>query len=225
MILSQLIEKRNWDGLDKYLVHLSNSEFRRTEVMVRKYLSHVDNDLFWEAYLHLLMFRHQAFLVCILSIENLAKKDEINFSCDGALTLSQWALSTIPADVPKMVRMAIPLLTTEKQIDGLLHLFAMDNEREWISILLKEDTPLAFYMLFKALRTIDDHSITLRCSIALMQKNTDLSYNMACILKHYFGINELKATFSLTLQPYELSYLEQNYNNFKHILTGKRPRL
>ena len=58
-----------------------------------------------------------------------------------------------------------------------------------------------------------------------MKKNNDMAYNMASILKHYFGIDELKATFSLLIEPYELSYIEQNYDNFNHVLKGKRPRL
>lgn len=225
MTISQYINKEDWDGLDRQFNKMSNSEFRRSETIVRETLAHVDNDLFWKAYLHLLQYRRQSFLVCILSIERLARTDEISFSCEAAQALSLWVRQESSESVPKILRMTIPILTTERQIEDLLRLFDVTDEREWIYILVKEDTPLAYYMLFKALRTVDDKNLVYQCCVALMKKNNDMAYNMASILKHYFGIDELKAALSLLIEPYELSYIEQNYDNFNHVLNGKRPRL
>ncbi len=225
MTIAQCINKEDWEGLDRMLNRMSNSEFRRTEATVREVLTHVDNDLFWKAYLNLLKYRKQSFLSCVLSIKHLAKNDKLNFDSGSAKAVAEWVEENAPELVQKILRMAIPELTTEAQIEGILRLFDVIDKKECLSILVKEDSSLAYYMLFKLLKNLDDHDVAYRCCIALMKRNNDLSYNMASILRCYFGIDELKATFSLQIEPYELSYIEQNYDNFKHILNGKRPRL
>ena len=44
------------------------------------------------------------------------------------------------------------------------------------------------------------------------------SFNLACIVHHYFGLNDLPGTFSLRLENYELSRLDGNYEQFCKIL-------
>ena len=225
MTLKQYIEKEDFDGLFQSLGKLSNSEFRRSEKIIRDAMTSLPNDSFWNVYYHLVEYRKQSFLSCIMSIGKLAKNNDIDFSCPGAQILAEWLNKESPESVVKILRMAIPFLTTEEQMDGMRKLFGVDDDKQWISILIKEDTPLAYYLLFKALSKIEDRDFLLRCCIILMKKNNDISYNMTSILKSYFGLDTLKTTLSLQIEPYELSYLDKSYENFIHILQGKRPRL
>ena len=43
---------------------------------------------------------------------------------------------------------------------------------------------------------------------------------MAYIIQDYFGLERLPATFSLHLQPYQYSRLEQSYDEFCQLLTN-----
>ena len=82
-------------------------------------------------------------------------------------------------------------------------------------------TPQAYFLLCKHLRTIDDDAATLRkYCIALLKRGDSLSFNMAYIIQDYFGLERLPATFSLHLQPYQYSRLEQSYDEFCQLLTN-----
>lgn len=225
MNLSQYIEKGDWDGLIRQLDKMTNSEFRRSEGIVREQMKKLSNNMFWEGYSRLVKYRKQSFLSCILSVGRLVKNDELDFVSEGALELARWTREESPESAAKILKMAIPLLSTENQMTGIRRLFDVADEKEWISILTKEETPLAYYMLFKALQTVENQDETYKCCLNLMRKGNDISYNMASIIKSYFGVDQLKTTFSLQVAPYELSFLDKSYENFEHILTGKRPKL
>ena len=48
----------------------------------------------------------------------------------------------------------------------------------------------------------------------LMKKGDSRSFNLACILKQYFGLADISGQFSLRIQDYELSRLDQGYDYF-----------
>lgn len=225
MTLKQYIEKEDWDGMAACFRQMSNSQFRLAEGNARNVLMSLPNDRFWKAYLHLLMYRHQSFLAGILAIGHLARKDELDFCDDNALQLARWLNENHPEAIQKVVRMAVPLLTTESQYDGLLNLFGCASEIFCVSAFLHLDSALAYYMLFKSLKRVEDIVLVRKCIVILVQKHNDLSYNMASILSTYFGVDMPTMTFSLHVEPYELSYLEQSFTNFNHMLNGRRPNL
>jgi hypothetical protein len=47
-----------------------------------------------------------------------------------------------------------------------------------------------------------------------MKRGDGLSFNLASLIKAYFGLDELKGTFSLRLKPYELARIESSYKAF-----------
>ncbi len=230
MVISPVIEKfvndRNWDGLSQLFQRMSNAEFRRTEKVVRDLvMPRLDNDLFWETYHHLLVFRHQAFLPAITAIKRLAHNGELSFDSPSASALSEYVVNHLTDERMKMVRMAIGLLETEEQISGLFSWLRIDQPGQRASALLSLNTPIAYYLLFQTLRHAEgERELVLRCCQMLIRKSDDLSFNMVAILREYFGLTELKNTLSLRIQPYELSYIDSSYANFEHVLQGKRPR-
>jgi hypothetical protein len=48
----------------------------------------------------------------------------------------------------------------------------------------------------------------------LMKRGDALSFNLASLMKEYFGLEEMKGTFSLRLKPFELARLETSYRAF-----------
>lgn len=222
-----LISTKDWDGLYQQFQSASNADFRRMETLVReRVMPQLSNTEFWEAYLHLLMYRRQAFLPCILGVAGLAKADALDVDCKEAKEVASWIQEHTPESAAKIVRMAIPLLTTANQIEGFLRLFEYHDERDCATVLVKESTLYAYYVLFNVLRrAADNRQLLVAVCQAIMKKNDDMSFNMASLLRSYFDLNEIKSTFSLQIEPYELSYIEQSYDNFLHVLKGKRPKL
>ena len=225
-VIEKLVHERNWDGLAQLFQRMSNAEFRKTENVVRNIvMPHLDNDLFWETYHYLLVFRHQAFLPAITAIKRLAHFRQLSFDSPSAIALAAYVVNQLPDERMKMVRMAIGLLETEDQITGLFSWLGIDQPAQRASALLSLTTPVAYYILFQTLRHAEgDRELVLRCCHALMRKSDDMSFNMVAILREYFGLTELKNTLSLRIQPYELSYIDSSYANFEHVLLGKRPR-
>lgn len=41
---------------------------------------------------------------------------------------------------------------------------------------------------------------------------------MASLIREYFGLDEVKGTFSLRLRPYQLSHIETSYESFLDIM-------
>lgn len=226
-IILAFIHSKDWDGLAQHFQSASNADFRKMETEVReRVMPKLSNSEFWEAYLHLLMYRRQAFLPCVLGAAGLAKNGTLDVDCEEAKTVACWLQEHSPESVAKIIRMAIPLLTTASQIESVLRLFDYHDERECAAVLVKESTPYAYFVLFNVLRrAADNRQLLVAACQAIMRKNDDMSFNMASLLRSYFDLNEIKSTFSLQIEPYELSYIEQSYDNFLHVLKGKRPKV
>ena len=48
----------------------------------------------------------------------------------------------------------------------------------------------------------------------LMRRGDALGFNLASLLKAYYGLDALKGTFSLNIQPYQLARLSADYRAF-----------
>ena len=225
--VSALINGGDWDGLTAALSRMTNSEFRRTEALIRtQVLPSLGNGQFWEAYLHLVTFRRQAFLSGILAIRHLARHDELSADNVHARKVAGWLSTEAPGATIKVLRMAIPLLLNYRQTEEMLSVFHDDNTLAVAQVLMAEDSHHALYALFSLLKHhADDHELVRQTCLGLIRRNTDLAFNMASIVCSYFGISDIRSTFSLQVDPYELNYIDKSYDNFIHVLQGKRPRL
>lgn len=222
--LTQLVGQRQWPQLHTLLGTLTNSEFRKVEQIVRQgILPTLPNEHFWEALAQLIAFRPQAFLTGITAISHLAADGTLMFQTPAATDLS-CQLSDIQRQ--KLADMAIPLLRTEGQISALFDWLSITDERQQAALLIRSTTPLAYFMLFRTLRHIPDHrDFALRCCRHILRKGDDLSYNMAAILRAYFGLHEIQNQLSLRIEPYELSYLDTSFDTFRYAVEGKKPKV
>ncbi len=222
--LATAIRQKNWEDMRHVFDRMTNSEFRRAQQTVREnILPTLAAPDFWEAWLHLIIYRPQAFLSGIMAIGSIARREPLGTDCEAAVAAAR---TLDKAQVTKVLSMAIPQLQTEAQIIALFRLFQFDDERSQVAVLIRENTPLAYFMLLQTLQHIaHNHELALRCCRYILRKGDDLSYNMASILRACFGLTEITAQLSLRIEPYELSYLGASYEKFRYVLEGKRPQM
>ena len=224
--LEQLIGTRDWEGLTQMLGSLSNMELRRMErVMREEVLTGLENDLFWETLLHLIIFKRAAFISGVTALTHLAKDGTLDFEVKSVGRLCEHLKATNQESLVKMCNMMVPELRTEAQVMGMFEAFHVENEVTRLAVLLKAEHDLSYYLIFKTLKLIEDKLVARKCCVALMKRQDDRAFNAVCLIKAYFGLDDLPARFSLTIEQYELSHIDRDYNTFIHVLNGKRPRI
>ena len=219
--LSQFILEGKWEQVYSLFRAMSNTEFRRAEEYVRTViLPSLDNDTFWITLLHLVQYRRQAFLSGVLSLQHL------HLNTPSAQAFFEYLQQQHPESIQKTVKMMLPLLQTEQQMEALFHVAHIGKDQQRIAALLKVESPQAYHLLFNLLRHhADNKKLALDCSRYILKRDNDMAYNMVSILQAYFGLHELRKQFSLHIEPYELSLLDRNEQIFYHLLNGKRPQL
>ena len=65
-----------------------------------------------------------------------------------------------------------------------------------------------------------DRDLLARCCRVLMKRGDALSFNLASVAKVYFDLPQVKGTFSLSLSPFQLGWLETSFENFKKVMQG-----
>ena len=224
--LEQLIGTRDWEGLTQMLGNLSNMELRRMErVMREEVLTGLENDLFWETLLHLIIFKRAAFISGVTALTHLAKDGTLDFEVESVGRLCEHLKATNQESLVKMCNMMVPERRTEAQVMGMFEAFHVENEVTRLAVLLKAEHDLSYYLIFKTLKLIEDKLVARKCCVALMKRQDDRAFNAVCLIKAYFGLDDLPARFSLTIEQYELSHIDRDYNTFIHVLNGKRPRI
>lgn len=219
-----LITSRNWEGMNRMLRSLSNMEFRQMEQTVRmSVLPRLDNELFWEALLHLIIFKRAAFIAGASSCEGLVKKGALDFGNKHVEALYEHLRATHPESLIKITNIILQHLKTKEQISGLFEAFHIDNEITRLSALLKVDSAASYYHIFCSLKMLEDKLIARKCCISIIKRNNDMAFNAVSLIKTYWGIDDLPAKFSLNIEEYELNHVDQSYENFLRILNGKRP--
>lgn len=218
---------KDWDGLIRYLSQLSNMDFRKAEKIVREtILPETEPDVFWASMHRLVLFRKSAFVTGMSAIDKVAAKESFSFLSVEAKAFAADVLVQMPDATSKIINIALPLLEKEELINDMFQLFGVENVRDRLAYLLKVDSPLAYFMLFKLLKLIpDNQELGRKCCIYIMKRNNDQSFNMASILRTYFDLQDLKSQLSLNIDTYELNYIDRNYETFLHVLNGKRPRM
>ncbi|MDO5482968.1 MAG: hypothetical protein Q4F47_08030 [Bacteroidaceae bacterium] len=220
------IGARDWEGLERMLSNMSNMEFRRMERTMREeVLPELDNEAFWETLLHIIIFKRQAFISGAAAVWHLAKNNTLNFETPHVKRLYNHLKETHAEAIVKLCRIMLPEMTTEEQMVNLWKAFNVENETTKLSMLLKTDSPLSYYLIFKILKLIEDKVIARKCCMTLIKRNSDQAFNAVSLIKTYLGLDDLPARFSLKIEEFELSHIDRDFNTFQHVLNGKRPNL
>lgn len=222
--IETVVTRKDWAVLPNVFDRLTNSEFRRLQPLVREEIfPKMTNEEFWEAYRHFLSYRPQAFLSCIHCIMHLSENRTLDFNNEHVTAIGE---QLGPEQRQKLASMALPYLNNEKDVVQLFSAMKITEADTRVAILIRESTPLAYYLLFNTLRGMSDqHAKILQCCRFIMRRKDDLSYNMASILRTYFGLSEIQGQLSLKVEEYELSYLETSFEKFRYVLEGRRPQI
>lgn len=224
-IIQQTILQRDWEALRNTLGSLTNAEFRRAETMMRQtVLPQLDNALFWEALDELVRYRRQAFLACVVGAERLAKGGELSLECKGAEQLASWLAAYHPEACVKVADMLLPMMSTEAELAEVFEVFGPHDVRGQLALLMKLDSLHAYHLTFGLLKTIDDDKqLIRRCAIYIIRRNTPEALNMGSLLRAYFDLPDMPPACSMLVEPYELSRIDRSFDDFVHVIQGKRP--
>lgn len=224
--LAVFIRAGKAEALRDYLLSLRNADFRLAgAVLTEKTLWDVartegDDSDFWTFAAVLVTANSRAFLGTMLKA-----------AMALGLTTPSAAFAkacTTAVDCRKVLEALLPLAANPADVNALMLQFREDEnigDKSGHSVPLTETllfrvgTPPAYFVLFNLLKQHEDDAAYLRrFGVELIRKGDKRSFNLACIIKEYFALPELPGTFSLSLQPYELSRLDTNYDSFLSIL-------
>lgn len=211
--LTPFIIAEDYNGLLLLLDSFSHSQFRTAVYMLgEKYAKEITTACFWRLFTVLFQKEPKVFLTVMLKtfVERMEKGD---VSIDDEEFKELCCLMN-EVDRQKTLSFLLPYLKDEKQVRKIFCYFSLEAQ-EWIPFLIKVNTLPCSFVLFSSLRYIEhERDYLLRIAYYLMKRGDGLSFNLASLIKAYFGLDELKGTFSLRLKPYELARIESSYNAF-----------
>lgn len=220
--ISAFIEQRNAEGLRATLSALRNADFRTAS----QYLGQMEvwrvlsEEEFWRFFRVLAVDNAKAYVGTLIKVVvALNKRQKLAFDSEDFRTFTQEEASAI--DRRKMLEAFLPLMQTPECIEHLMSslLRVEDSEHSRVMILFKAGTTASYFLLFTHLKQMDaDNAYLRRLAVELIRKGDKSSFNLAAILQRYFDLGTLPGTFSLQMPPYELSRLDQSYDNFLKIL-------
>ena len=205
--------QEDFDELLELLDSFSNSQFRTAVYMLgERYALELPADGFWRLFSVLLQRDSKAFLIVMLkALAQRMEKGEASIEDEGFKNLCH-IMNEV--DRQKTLQFLLPYLKDEEQVRYLFRCFSMEAN-EWIPYLIKVNTLPCAFVLFSSLRYIEhERDYLVRIAYYLMKRGDGLSFNLASLMKAYFGLEELKGTFSLQLKPFELARLETSYKAF-----------
>lgn len=221
--LRTLVEARDYAALQDCLDGLSHSKFRAAGSLLGQHIApQLEAGAFWPLFGALVAWQPKAFLVTML-------KAFLQGMREGRLTLTDEGFSEEAVrlrvneiDRRKVVETLLPALD-EVQLIRLLFIrmgyVAMDT---WIPFLLKDMRLPTAFLLLQALHYVEhDRALLHRVANHLVGLHVPLSFNMASLMCVCFDLHDVRGTFSLRLQPYQLSRLEHSYELFCSVMSMK----
>lgn len=206
-------------ALPELLDGLSNMDFRTAGYLLSEELlpGLESSGLFWTLFCEVVPRSPKAYLGTFLkAAAAIYLKGRLDLT-DNRLCL--FSRQATPIDSRKILETFLPIVRTDSEVRLLLRLFCSDNAADRAAFLFKAGTTLCYYRLFQVLKTMDNSPDVLRrYCILLMRKGDRRSFNLAGILCRYFDIANLPGTFSLRLQPYQQSRLDESFDSFCKIL-------
>lgn len=231
--LRQLFDANDWEALVPYLEGLSHSHFRTAGYLIgERLLPELSAECFWDIATRLILWQPKAFTVTIAKaaaprLEHGALTLDDNGFCALAKALKD---DTHLIDRQKLLLQWLPSMPEATQMERLFEQLAITDPRRRVEFLLRTDGLVAAFVLLRTLR-FEEHDpayLTNICRQLIRRASTlshstgkadALSFNLASLLRTYFDLPDLRGTFSLTLEPYELSRLDTDFDVFKRIIT------
>ena len=212
--LAPLVMQEEYARLTDVLDSLSHSQFRTAVYMIgERYAPGLPADAFWRLFTTLVKWNPKAFLVVMLkAFSERMGKGTAGIRDDG---FSRLCGIMNEVDRQKTIDFMLPFLTDDEEVRHLFRCLGLQEAGRWIPYLIRVNTLPCAFVLFSSLRYIEhERDYLVRIAYYLMKRGDGLSFNLASLMKAYFGLDELKGTFSLQLKPFELARLETSYKAF-----------
>lgn len=212
------------DQLLAYLAEMSNAQFRNaSRVLGERLLPSVDNDVFWPLFRALFLSDRKAYLGTLLKALALRlspRGAEVSTSSlqESGIWTSEFVSvchELTDTDRKKVLLSLLPLFASPSDVECLFLQCGLKEGSSWIPFLLQVQSKPCYFLLLKALRYVEhDKPLLIRTCHFLMKRGDGLSFSMASLLRLSFGLEEVRGTFSLSLEPYQLARVEQSYEAF-----------
>ena len=221
--LNALFESGDWQAMQRYLEGLSNAHFRTAGYLLgERLLPSADAEVFWEVMRQLVLWQPKAFTVTTgkAALARL-QKGTLTLNDNGFLLLAQ-ALSspTRIIDRQKLLMLWLPAIKNPQTMEDLFVRLNIADHRRKVEFLLRTEGIVAAFVLLRTL-CYEEHDRMYLVGIVrqLMKRGNNLSFNLASLLRTYFDLTEIRGTFSLEIQPYELSRIDTDFDVFCRIIT------
>lgn len=216
------------DLLLSYLDGLSNSQFRTaSRVLGERVLVDAEMEFFWPIFKTFFLRNRKAYLGTLLKAlgTRISKDGKPVDSCVFE-KVGIWGpdfqyvcMELTETDQKKVLLTLLPLFDSPSDIERLFMQCGLTERSAWIPYLLQLTTKPCAYLLLKAMRYVEhDRNLLIRTCHFLMKRGDAHSFNMASLLRLSFGLEEVRGTFSLSLEPYQLARVEQNYAAFLQVM-------
>ena len=182
-------------------------------ILGERLLSDCPAPIYWKMTEALVRYDSRAYLITLM--KTLLVRWEQGTASPLDKPFARLAASFNEVERQKVALLLLPATKNPQQAEGLFRVLGIAEGREQMVYLVRIDTLPCLFLLLRSLRYIEhDRSEVLRVASTLMKRGTGQSFNLASIIKVAFGLDELKGTFSLRLQPYQVARLEQSYEAF-----------
>ena len=220
--LQTLAAQRQWQGFLVYLDNLSNAQFRTAGYIIgERLLPTLPERETWQLSHTLIAHNSKAFLVTLLkAIGQGLSQGKLHLRSEECRRLMKH-LSANSIDVQKTLQQLLPVLKRPEEVQWLLRHLAVEEGTSRVPHLVRVATLPASYVLFRTLRFADhDRPLLLRVARFLVHRGDGLAFNLASLIRTYYGLDEVQGTFSLRIEPYQLARLDTSYEAFCQTLKG-----
>lgn len=215
--LQRFVELKDYAGLTAALSRLSHSQFRAAgHILGEQICDNLSPEAFWELFDVLQTYDSKAFLVTLLKAFAKGMLEHRLSLADDGFRLMADRLSASPTEVRKTLRTLLPVLASPDDVQLLFTSLGLMEMSAWIPFLLNAFHTATAFVLLRALHYVEaDRALLLRVGAHLVSSSDALSFNVASIIKAVYGLDELRGTFSLRLQPFQLARIEASFEAFQ----------
>lgn len=222
--LSMLAVAGRMEEMGAYLSSLSHSQHRvASRLLAESVLPEISGEAFWRAFSYLSLLNPRAYLgTCLRAAERAYVAGHVRFEGEALGEYGhQVAEREMNVDRSKFLRAALPLLHTHEEFTQVWRLMKVGSAKQRVAWLMGCEPSVEVYceLFCEVRREGDDVEFIRRTAIELIRRGDRLSFNLAAIICGYFGVEGVKATFALRLQPYQLSRLDSGREKIKQLLT------
>ena len=215
--LGRLVAAGDPSSVTRYLGTLSHARFRTAGyILCERTMQQCPADTFWTLSQALVAYNSRAFLVTVLKafLTRRSQAGDVSIDDEGFRAFC-FHIQGGQEDCRKVLQHILPALDDPSQLRQLFTLLGMTDQARWIPFLLRCNTLPGYFLLFNSLHYIEHDTDQLeRIAYYLIRSGDTLSFNLASLVKAYFGLTHVKGTFSLSLKPYELARIAANYSVF-----------